>query len=137
MMTHGFRKFAITQMKHAKVDFNDREALVGHKHSRGLDVEYDRSTEEERLVEWSKAINKLTIDPAFHLRGELEIIKGETNQRIAQLESENQKIREEMKTFLEYAKPALDARSQAAATAAKSALDVSSQTFKMATKGMH
>lgn len=28
MITHGFRKFAITQMAKAKVDFSDREYLV-------------------------------------------------------------------------------------------------------------
>jgi integrase len=56
MRSHGLRKFAITQMKMARVDFNDREYLVGHRHSRGLDIHYDRTTEEDRLAEYVKAI---------------------------------------------------------------------------------
>jgi integrase len=38
MRSHGFRKFTITQMKKTQLDFSDREYLVGHKGSRGLDV---------------------------------------------------------------------------------------------------
>jgi hypothetical protein len=68
MRTHGLRKLAITQMKHAHLDFNDREYLVGHKHSRGLDIHYDRTTEEDRLTEYVKAIPLLTIDPTQRLK---------------------------------------------------------------------
>ncbi|MGC1134459.1 MAG: hypothetical protein WA941_16645 [Nitrososphaeraceae archaeon] len=57
MCSHGFRKFTITQMKKAQLDFSDREYLVGHKGSRGLDVNYDRTTEEDRLQEYLKAID--------------------------------------------------------------------------------
>jgi hypothetical protein len=99
MMSHGFRKWAITQMKKAKVDFSDREYLVGHKMSRGLDVSYDRTTEEERLEEWSKAINNLTINPAFHLEKELEVYKGETAQRIAELTTQLKAREERFKEF--------------------------------------
>ena len=41
MKSHGFRKFTITQMKKAQLDFSDREYLVGHKGSPGLDVNYN------------------------------------------------------------------------------------------------
>jgi integrase len=68
MRSHGLRKFSITQMKKAKVDFNDREALVGHRRSRGLDLNYDRTTEEERLQEFLKAMDLLTISPENRLR---------------------------------------------------------------------
>lgn len=68
MASHGFRKFCITQMKKAKVDFNDREALVGHKQSRGLDVNYDRTEEEDRLREFLKAMDLLTISPESRLQ---------------------------------------------------------------------
>jgi hypothetical protein len=68
MESHGLRKFCITQMKNAKVDFNDREYLVDHKHSRGLDVNYDRTTEEDRLQEYLKAMDLLTISPENRLR---------------------------------------------------------------------
>ncbi len=97
MMTHGFRKFAITQMAKAKVDFSDREYLVGHKHTRGLDVNYHRTTEDEKLVEWSKAINNLTIDPAYQLQKELEVYKGEYAQKVAQLEARDKEKDERMK----------------------------------------
>jgi integrase len=55
--SHGFRKFAITQMKLAKVDWGDREYLVGHRHSRGLDENYDRTDESDRLQEYLKAVD--------------------------------------------------------------------------------
>lgn len=38
MRTHGFRKFAITLMIKEKIDYEAREYPVGHKHSRGLDL---------------------------------------------------------------------------------------------------
>jgi integrase len=88
MLTHGCRKFAITMMKKAKVDFSDREFLVGHRHSRGLDVRYDKTSPEDRLLEWSKAINLLTIDPVFHLKGTVEFLEGEQAQKIERLERE-------------------------------------------------
>jgi integrase len=84
MMTHGFRKYAITEMINADVDYNAREYLVGHKHSRGLDVIYDRTSEKKRLAQWAKAINNLTIDSAYHSNKRLEIVEGEMNQKIAQ-----------------------------------------------------
>jgi integrase len=68
MLSHGFRKFNITQLKKARVDFSDREYLVGHKHTRGLDVNYDRTTEEDRLHEYLKAMDLLTISPENRLR---------------------------------------------------------------------
>ena len=70
-MSHGFRKFAITQMKLAKVDYNDREFFVGHFGSRGLDVSYDRTTEEDRLAEYLKAMDLLTISPENRLRKQI------------------------------------------------------------------
>jgi integrase len=68
---HGFRKFYVTNMKKANTDFSDREFLVGHKHSRGLDVNYDRTSEEVRLQEYLKALDLLTISPENRLRKEL------------------------------------------------------------------
>ena len=86
MLTHGFRKFAVTMMKKAKIDWSDREFLVGHRHSRGLDVQYDKTSEEDRLVEWSKAINLLTIEKSsFHLQKELQIYKDEYAHKIEEL----------------------------------------------------
>lgn len=66
--SHGFRKFAITQMKLAKIDWGDREFMVGHRHSRGLDNNYDRTSQEDRLQEYLKAIDLLTINEENRLR---------------------------------------------------------------------
>ena len=85
MRSHGLRKFVITQMKMARVDFNDREYLVGHKHSRGLDIHYDRTTEEDLLAEYEKAIPFLTIDPTQRLKEENEELKNNQQDYLAEL----------------------------------------------------
>jgi integrase len=72
MRSHGMRKFAITQMIKAKVDFSARSFLVGHRQSRGLDVNYDRTTEEDRLQEYLKAVDLLTISSENRLRKEVQ-----------------------------------------------------------------
>jgi integrase len=71
MRYHGLRKFAITQMIKAKVDFSAREFLVGHRQSRGLDVNYDRTAEEDRLFEYLKAMDLLTTSPENRLRKQI------------------------------------------------------------------
>lgn len=68
MRSHGFRKWTITQMIKARIDYSVREFLVGHKVSRGLDFNYDRTSVEDRLQEWSKAIDFLTIDQTQRLK---------------------------------------------------------------------
>jgi integrase len=88
MKTNGFRKFAITQMIKSKVDYEVREYLVGHKHSRGLDVNYDRTLEWDRLTEWKKAIPNLTISSAFRNKVKLKKIEGEQAQKIAKQSQE-------------------------------------------------
>ncbi len=85
MRSHGLRKFAITQMKHAHLDFNDREYLVGHKHSRGLDIHYDGTTEEDRLTEYVKAIPFLTIDPTQRLKQENAELRKTQSDYLAEL----------------------------------------------------
>ena len=85
--SHGFRKFAITQMIKAKVDYDTREYLVGHRHSRGLGVNYDRTTEEDRLEEYLKAINLLTIDPKQRLQTRVEELETGQAQEIATLKA--------------------------------------------------
>ena len=87
-MTHGLRKFAISQMIKAKVDYEVREYVSGHRHSRGLDTSYDRLTPNERLEMWAPAINLLTIDKSFRLDKELKVVEGKMNQKIAEQEQE-------------------------------------------------
>jgi integrase len=99
MASHGLRKFCITQMKKAKVDFNDREVLVGHKQSRGLDVNYDRSTEEDRLQEYLKAVELLTISPENRLQKKvaeqehtIKVELAESNRQVLELRKQIERI---------------------------------------------
>jgi integrase len=91
---NAFRKRVITIMIKAKVDYDTREYLIGHKHSRGLDVNYDRSTEEERFLEWSKSIDFLTVDPTERLQKEYQELKSEQAQDIATLKAQVQSYKE-------------------------------------------
>lgn len=122
MMTHGFRKFAITQMKKAKVDYSDREYLVGHRHSRGLDINYDRTSEEDRLVEYVKAIDLLTINPEHRLQKKVNELESEQENEIARLKEEmerNKKTVDHALAMIEAVKGAISARSEASFMAMK------------------
>jgi hypothetical protein len=72
-MTHGFRKFAITNMIRAGVEFGARERLVGHKLA-GTDPSYDRRDETEILEQYLKAIDYLTINEENKLRRRVETL---------------------------------------------------------------
>jgi N12 class adenine-specific DNA methylase len=106
-LTHGFRKFAITQFKKAQVDFNDREYFVGHKTSRRLDRSYDRTSEEDRLAQYMKAIELLTISPENRLRKHvaeqehtIQVQMTQMNQENATLKKEINKMRDEWHALL-------------------------------------
>jgi integrase len=89
MLTHGFRKFCMTMMIKARINSEVRTYLIGHKLSRGLLKQYDKSSEQDRLFEWSKAINYLTIETdSFHLQRELRVYRDEYAKRIQGLESQ-------------------------------------------------
>jgi integrase len=76
---HGFRKFVITNMIRAKLEYNARETLVGHS-LKTLDLNYDRREQEELLAEYVKAIDFLTIDDSNKLRREVEHYKVKSSQ---------------------------------------------------------
>ncbi len=95
MRSHGFRKFCITQMIKAKVDYNTREFLVGHKVARGLDYNYDRTSAEDRLEEWSKAIALLTIDPTQRLQDKVNNLEDNQAQEIERLRAQLQGYKDE------------------------------------------
>jgi len=99
MKTNGFRKFAITQMIKSKVDYDVREYLVGHKHSRGLDMNYDRTDEYTRLSEWAKAIPNLTISSSFRNKVKLKKLEGEHEQKLSKLETQNSELIEQNQTL--------------------------------------
>lgn len=96
MSCHGIRKFTITQMKKAKLDFSDREFLVGHKQSRGLDVNYDRTTEEDRLAEYLKAVDLLTISPENRLRKQLQDRDHTINHKLQEKDTQISKLTKQM-----------------------------------------
>jgi integrase len=103
MKSHGLRKFTITQMKKAQMDFSDREYLVGHKVSRGLDINYDRTSEEDRLLEYLKALDFLTISPENRLRKQvaeqentIKVQLVESNQRVEELKKQIEMIQQVM-----------------------------------------
>lgn len=88
MRSHGFRKFAITQMIKAKMEYGTREYLVGHKHSRGLDVNYDRTTEEDRLAEYLKAIDLLTLHSENRLKRKIHHLElGKLHEKDEQIDN--------------------------------------------------
>ena len=78
-MSHGFRKFFKSQLVLSKVDSDLRMLLMGHS-KKGLELRYDRLTEEEMLSEYEKAIDNLTIDPANRLRKKVEKLEVEASQ---------------------------------------------------------
>ncbi|MGH9953440.1 MAG: site-specific integrase, partial [Nitrososphaeraceae archaeon] len=92
--SHGFRKFAITQMIKAKVDYDCREYLVGHKGSRGLGVNYDRTTEEDRLAEYLKAVDLLTINSENRLKRKIHQLESEHSVEWNQLKAQMNEMRD-------------------------------------------
>ena len=69
-LDHGFRKYFNTMMRRAKVNYLDKEDMMGHKV--GLEKHYERYQEEdfERFPEYQKAISFLTISDEARLRFE-------------------------------------------------------------------
>jgi hypothetical protein len=70
MRTHGFRKFFANQCSRAQVDYPTREYLIGHKLP-GQESSYNRMTEEDRLVEYMKAVPLLTIHSESRLKQQI------------------------------------------------------------------
>ena len=69
-LDHGFRKYFNTMMRRAKVDYLDKEDMMGHKV--GLESHYERYNEEdfERFPEYRKAVPFLTVSDEERLRVE-------------------------------------------------------------------
>jgi integrase len=93
MRSHGLRKFYVSQCIKAKVDFNAREYLVGHKNSRGLDVHYDRTSEEDRLSEYLKAIDLLTINEEYRLKKQMEHLQTKHSEEWQQLKEQMHELK--------------------------------------------
>lgn len=93
MKTHGFRKFAVTQMIKAKVEYGAREYLVGHKHSRCLDANYDRTTEEDRLAQYLLSVDLLTINPENRLKRKIHLMEAEHSAEWKQLKEQMNELK--------------------------------------------
>ena len=87
-LDHGFRKYFNTMMRRAKVNYLDKEDMMGHKV--GLEQAYERYQEEdfERFPEYQKAIPFLTISNAERLRLEA----AEKQEDIEKLEQKDEVI---------------------------------------------
>ena len=92
-LSHGFRKFLMTQPVTAKVNPEIREMLLGHKI--GLTGAYYRPTEQDMLQEYEKAINLLTINEENRLKRKVEMLtieKSKVDLALSQIEEMKKKI---------------------------------------------
>ncbi len=99
-LDHGFRKYFNTMMRRAKVNYLDKEDMMGH--SVGLERHYERYQEEdfERFPEYQKAIPFLTISDTerFRLKNQqMEAEKSELEKR----EREIDNLKENMDKIIE------------------------------------
>ena len=80
-LDHGFRKYFNTMLRRAKVDYLDKEDMMGHKV--GLEKHYERYQEEdfERFPEYQKAIPFLTVSDNERIRLENEKLKEEKSEK--------------------------------------------------------
>ena len=99
---HGFRKYFNTMMRRAKVDYLDKEDLMGHKV--GLEGSYERYEEDdfERFPEYQKAIPFLTISDeeraiAESIKDKKE--KEKEQKRNIELEKKNQELEDNQKNL--------------------------------------
>lgn len=83
-LDHGFRKYFNTMLRRAKVDFADKEDMMGHKVA--LESSYERyeETDFERFPEYQKAIPFLTISDEERVKTENKL----KEEKIQQIESE-------------------------------------------------
>jgi integrase len=87
MSSHGFHKFFITQCDKAHISFTVREYLSGHQLPY-VDASYIRTTEEDRLAEYVKAIDLLTIDPTQRLQTRVKELETGQAQEIARIKAQ-------------------------------------------------
>ena len=101
-LAHGFRKYFNTMLRRAKVDYLDKEDMMGH--SVGLERHYERYNEEdfERFEEYQKAIPFLTISDTERIRYENVLLRNKVTQEellqdeIARLQQSHKHILKEL-----------------------------------------
>ncbi|MDH3617569.1 MAG: site-specific integrase [Nitrosopumilus sp.] len=79
-LDHGFRKYFNTMMRRAKVNYLDKEDMMGHKV--GLEKNYERYQEDdfERFPEYQKAIPFLTISKEEILKAENDALRDKNSE---------------------------------------------------------
>jgi integrase len=92
-MFHALRKFYNSTLVNANVNQLVKELLMGH--SIGLDDSYFRPNEQTMLVEYSKAINDLTIDDSYKWKEKYEQNKID-NELLQKHDKEMASLRQEM-----------------------------------------
>ena len=108
-LDHGFRKYFNTMLRRAKVNYLDKEDMMGHKV--GLEKNYERYIEEdfERFPEYQKAIPLLTISDTERLRAELDESRRTTRKGQKRKSAENTKMRNEFRELFDLAEKLKDA----------------------------
>jgi len=113
-LDHGFRKYFNTMMRRAKVNYLDKEDMMGHKV--GLEKHYERYQEDdfERFQEYQKAIPFLTISDEERIKTENKIkeekikqMESEKDSQIKQLQNElvdNKKTKQNVEKILKHLK---------------------------------
>ena len=94
MASHGFRKFATTNMIRSKLNPEAREMLLGH--SIGLSNSYYKPDANEIMQEYLKAVDLLTINEENRLRRKIETQQIEHSAEWEQLRQQVEKIRQTM-----------------------------------------
>ena len=102
-LDHGFRKYFNTMLRRAKVNYLDKEDMMGH--SVGLEKHYERYQEEdfERFPEYQKAISFLTISEEERARDEnvrLRKEKSELARGIIVLKSKQSRTEDKVERLL-------------------------------------
>ncbi len=106
-LDHGFRKYFNTMMRRAKVNYLDKEDMMGH--TTGMEKHYERYNEEdfERFSEYEKAIPFLTVSDTERVRLE----KRQLEREKTELEIKNREL-EDMKLEIEKIQQILDVSSR-------------------------
>jgi integrase len=92
-MSHGFRKFWMTQAVKSKMPAEQREMLLGHKI--GLASAYYRPSEDDLLDAYMIAIDNLTINEENRLKKKIEVLtieKSKVDMALAQIEEMKKQI---------------------------------------------
>ena len=95
-MSHGFRKFWMTQAVKSKMPHEQREMLLGHKI--GLASAYYRPSEEDLLDAYLVAVDNLTINEENRLRRKVETLEVEKSY-IDQMQIQIQQITDKLAQF--------------------------------------